>query len=188
MSPRPRRVTSKAPKIELVYEHSSALEREIAELVTQFPARFGWTKNFRLAGVIVRGGKPGATRTDVIGRFRKTPPVYHGLTGYDAVVEVAGWWWDSATLEQRSALVAHELCHGDMSEKGTLRLVKHDLEEFVFVVRQWGAWRSEVKLFGEQLEAFAELGSITRAVVVEEPPLRPRGRVAPPDSAPGPIQ
>src|SRR3972149_2840515 len=90
---KPRKV--KEPPVPVTYEESDAVRHVAERLIRLFPARFGWTTNFRI--------------------------------GYQPL---------NATAQE--ALVAHELCHGEMTEKGTLRVVPHDLEEFRFVVAQWG--------------------------------------------------
>ena len=81
------------------------------------------------------------------------------------------------------ALVAHELCHGEMSDKGSLRVVKHDLEEFGFVVRKYGAWQQSIALFDKQLAMFEPSFGTSSALegsqttMPDEADLRPTGAV-----------
>jgi hypothetical protein len=156
------------PKVELVYEPSDAVAAVAERLIRLFPAKFGWTTNFRLGYLIIRGSKPKEGDRDVAGRFRKVPPVYHGLTGLDAVVEIHAWAWDRLAAEEQEALVGHELCHGSMSERGSLRVEKHDLTEFHWVVGQYGAWSPDIARFQEQLALFERNGPGYRAPKVEQ--------------------
>jgi hypothetical protein len=107
---------------------------------------------------MVRGLKLNLDKKEPWGKFKKVPPLYRGLTNFDAVVELVEDGWKRLSAEQQEALVAHELCHGSMSEKGALRVEKHDLEEFRFVVAQWGAWDEGIRRFGEQLDLFSQRG------------------------------
>jgi hypothetical protein len=194
MPGRPRR-TPKAPKVkvELVYEESSTI-REVAERVIRlYAGKFGWTANFKLGYLLVHGSKPKEGGRDVAARFRKVPPLYHGITGLDAVVEVHAWAWNGyagspgMSAEEQEAIVVHELCHGSMSERGALRVEKHDLEEFHFVVGQYGAWTADVQRFEEQLSLFAARGPIIAtgagrsrqesAGLADDEDLRPKGEV-----------
>ena len=170
--PRSRRQESK-PKVELVYEESSAIGTVAHRLIRLFPVQFGWTTSFKLGFLLVRGSQPKEGDRDVAGKFRKVPPIYHGLTGFDAVIEIHAWAWDRLTAEGQEALVAHELCHGTMSDRGTLRVVKHDLTEFHFVVGQYGAWAPDIARFREQLTLFDTQGGAYRAPTVVQPALVP---------------
>lgn len=150
---RPRK--EKEPAVPVVYELSSDIASVMSRLVRLNPVQFGWTNNFKIGCVIVRGGKPKVDGGCVIlARFAKAPPVWHGIAGYDALVIVQDWAWSRLGADGQEALVTHELCHGSMSDKGALRLVKHDLEEFGFVVRKYGAWREDIALFDKQLAMF----------------------------------
>jgi len=146
---------AREPSAPVVYELSPEIETVMHRVIRLNPGQFDWTHNFKLACVIVRGAKAKAEGGCVIlARFVKAPPLWHGLTGYDAVIRVEDWAWRNLAADQQEALVAHELCHGSMSEKGALRVVKHDLEEFGFVVRKYGAWQEHIALFDKQLAMF----------------------------------
>lgn len=154
----PRRIRArvvKEPPEPVVYEVSPELETVMHRVIRLHADHFGWTRNFKLGGVIVRGSKPkDEGGCHILARFVKAPPLWHGLTGYDAIVRVEGWAWARLDASGQEALVAHELSHGQMSDKGTLRVLKHDLEEFAFVVRHYGAWRENIAIFDRQLELF----------------------------------
>ncbi len=179
---RSRRPREPKVKVELVYEESGAVAEVAHRLIRLFPVQFGWTNSFSLGYLIVRGSKAKAGDRDVAGKFRKVPPVYHGLTGFDAVVEIHAWAWDALAAEEQEALVAHELCHGSMSERGTLRVEKHDLTEFHFVVGQYGAWAPDIARFREQLTLFETRGPAFRTPSVAQRTLddvdpKPKGEV-----------
>jgi hypothetical protein len=60
--------------------------------------------------------------------------------------------WDVLTLDQKKALVDHELCHAmtEINEdtgEPKLTVVPHDLEEFAVIVKRYGLWRDDVKHF-----------------------------------------
>lgn len=179
MARRPR--APKAPPVPVVYEEHDGVAEVAHRLIRLFPAKFGWTVNFRLGYVMVTGSKRRDDRRfDAMAKFRKTPPLYHGLSGFDAVVEVHAWAWSPLSAEQQEALIAHQLCHGSMSEKGTLRVERHDLEEFRFVVREYGAWQPDIAEFDHQLRMFDERGATIRTPKAEQQTLEPDdGRPAP---------
>ena len=183
----------KEPPAPVVYEVSSEIEAVMHRLTRLNPAQFDWTHNFKLGCVIVRGAKPKAEgNCTVLARFVKVPPLWHGLTGYDAVIRVEEWAWSRLGPTEQEALVAHELCHGSMSEKGALRVVKHDLEEFGFVVRKYGPWREDIALFDKQLALFEPgLGTAAategeQTVVPFERRPRPARKAGPAPDGPAP--
>lgn len=152
----PRRIRQpKEPPAPVVYAVSGEIETVMHRLIRLNTIQFGWANNFKLGCVLVTGGKPRDEGGCVIlARFVKVPPLWHGLTGYDAMIRVEDWAWARLEASGQEALIAHELCHGSMSDKGALRLMKHDLDEFGFVVRKYGAWRDEIALFDRQLAMF----------------------------------
>ena len=158
MARRPSFKAPKEPKVPVVYEVSADVKSVAERLVRLYPVQFGWTSNFRLGYIMVRGLKLNLDKKEPWGKFKKVPPLYRGLTDLDAVIEIVADGWDRLDAHQQEALIAHELCHGSMSERGALRVEKHDLEEFRFVVAQWGAWDEGIKRFGEQLDLFTQRG------------------------------
>lgn len=152
---RPRFKRAKEPAQPVVYAISSEIGEVAARLVRLFPVQFGWTANFKIGYVLVSGSQPKEQGGCVVlARFGKTPPLWHGLTGYDAIVRVEEWAWGRLDASGQEALVAHELSHGMMSERGAIKVLKHDLEEFGFVVRHYGAWKENIAVFDKQLSLF----------------------------------
>ena len=88
------------------------------------------------------------------------------LHGHDFVLQLNYKAWSSMTRAFRVALLDHELCHAtvDSDEEGNVpqdahgriryRMRKHDLEEFVGVVRRHGAYATDVQ---EMAQAMIEL-------------------------------
>ena len=95
-----------------------------------------------------------AIEIDTAAKFVKAPPLWHDLTGIDAVIWVASWAWEMFNERQRQALVAHELNHADVDEDGKLSARPHDVEDFAWVVRRFGAWDPKLRRFAEQLRLF----------------------------------
>jgi hypothetical protein len=143
------------PATPVVFELSPEISTVMHRLIRLNPVQFGWTGNFKIGCVIVSGSKPKEQGGCVVlARFAKVPPLWHGLTGYDAIIRVEAWAWSRLGPAEQEALIAHELCHGEMSDKGAVRIMKHDLEEFGFVVRKYGAWQQSIALFDKQLAMF----------------------------------
>jgi len=105
-----------------------------------------------------RGGK------DIWGTFRKVTnlnaylgsPSFEQDSGYTTpffVMVIARPVWENLSTEKRKALVDHELCHGSLeyNEEGDpkLGIVPHDLEEFSCIVKRYGLWREDVRIFVE---------------------------------------
>lgn len=74
------------------------------------------------------------------------------------VIEIAADYWEVLTVDQRTALVDHELCHlgveiPDGADKDLKLVVRgHDLEEFAAVVARHGLWRPHGEAFKAALK------------------------------------
>lgn len=84
------------------------------------------------------------------------------------VIVISAPVWQTLSDEKRVALVDHELAHCFVDEKadGTpaLKLVPHDLEEFVQIVERHGLWRDDIKRFHAATAEAAQ-----RSLYEEEP-------------------
>jgi predicted metallopeptidase len=156
MPRRPRTPKPKAEQEPLSYQLSDELKDIGSRLIRLFPAHFGSLANHRIAYAMITGTKAArqGSKIDAVATARKAPPLWRDLAGYDAVVTVNAADWQHYDASQREALVAHELSHLGVSEKGTLRLEHHDLEEFAWIARHYGQWRGAVTQFTEQLSLF----------------------------------
>lgn len=130
--------------------------RQVAEGLIGRHSRFqDVDREFRVV-YLERLGEPSGDGEGVIAKCQKASPLWRDVAGVDLVIWVWREVWHTFSPRQREAVVAHELCHAFVDEKGKLKLLPHDLEEFAWVVRQYGPWRDEVRIFGEQLAAFGE--------------------------------
>lgn len=67
-------------------------------------------------------------------------------TGLDVQIVVNKWVWDRIDDRQREALIAHELCHIDLVN-GNYSAAPHDLEEFRYIAKRYGAWDDGLQKF-----------------------------------------
>lgn len=96
-----------------------------------------------------------------LGKFKKASDLDYQLHNFDWVLLLNWNVWSKVafTLEQKRALIDHELCHGEVAryddgdekrdEKNRLvwRVRKHDLEEFREVVERHGCWKADIEAF-----------------------------------------
>lgn len=79
---------------------------------------------------------------EVVGKCVKAPGIWHDVTGYDVAIWLRGWFWDHWHPDQREAFTLHELLHievtRDKNEKAKVAVAKHDVEDFVAVMRLYG--------------------------------------------------
>lgn len=129
-----------------------------AALIARFEVHFADLRQLRIGYLMITGGRePKRDRIDgVWARFMKVPEPYRTLTELDAVLWVREAIWKVLSAEQRQALIAHQLSHGMTNDKGELVIQKHDLEDFAWVARQFGAWHENVELYGRQLSLFGQ--------------------------------
>jgi predicted metallopeptidase len=106
---------------------------------------------------------------------------YRMLLNADFILELAWDLWEQLNIKQRQAVIDHELCHcaihqkyvtkedhdtgkktkelvNDVDEDGTPKyfLKPHDFQEFVSIIRQYGAWNDEISSAVKQLDLFKE--------------------------------
>jgi hypothetical protein len=80
---------------------------------------------------------------DAIAKCIKAPALWHDVTGIDVVVWVRWYFWNQFDDRQRASVVLHELLHVAVEETKDLelriRIRDHDVEEFIDVMRWYGA-------------------------------------------------
>lgn len=92
-----------------------------------------------------RARRPKATERALLEALGAEPPAY--------VIEVDAEQWAIADMEQKQALLDHELCHmagreiGEDGAMGDWKLRGHDLEEFLPVLQRHGPWRPMLRDF-----------------------------------------
>jgi hypothetical protein len=161
------------------YVESPELKRVTEGLIARHE-RFGPLRDLRIA-YLERLGEPSGEGESVLAQCQRATPLWRDYAHVDLVI----WVWRAVreALEPRAfeALAAHEACHAFVTEKGTVKLLKHDLEEFHWVVRQYGPWDDAIRMFGVALtahgdqdpaETVREMGRQQR----EEPIRLPAGR------------
>lgn len=77
------------------------------------------------------------------GRAYKVGTKWRTLSGFDFVLEFNYERWVEMTRKQRIRLVDHELCHCGEDEEGAWTSSRHDIEEFVPIIRRWGVRRGQ---------------------------------------------
>ena len=91
--------------------------------------------------------------SDFAGRIQKPGRVWKFLSDYDYIVLIHKETWDAFNETQRRALIYHELNHItyriDKEGNKQWKLRKHDIEEFLDVVREFGAWTTELNQLKE---------------------------------------
>jgi hypothetical protein len=145
-----------ATKESTSYQLSGEVEAVALRLIREH-ARFAHLDprrepSHRVGFALQVGKKPeGKGGLHVLAKAVKAPELWRFLGEYDAVVWANQQAWVLLSEEQRSALIAHELCHLGENEKGGIEMLEHDVEEFAWVARQYGQWHPGLEQFAEQL-------------------------------------
>jgi predicted metallopeptidase len=121
-------------------------------VIADHPGRLGDLEQFRIAFLLNHGTPPGdETGVHAIAKAIRAPDLWATLAEKDAAVWVLADVWPSLSERQRQAVIYHELLHFIVTDKGALRLVKHDVEEFIAVVSEYGAWHGALDALAQQL-------------------------------------
>jgi hypothetical protein len=86
-----------------------------------------------------------------IARMSLVSGLWKTITGEDFVLIVNWELWKGMPLVKRLAVLDHELSHCGIDDHERYCLLEHDVEEFTAVVARWGAYREDVRRFGEVL-------------------------------------
>lgn len=100
----------------------------------------------------------------VLGKCIKVSDLQKEFYDYDFVIVLNREYWLAFTPEQKLALLDHELSHGaraldaetyapmsDERGRKVWRVKKHDIEEFIDVVKRHGIWKKDLERFAEAL-------------------------------------
>lgn len=117
---------------------------------------------------------------DAAGKCLKAPRLWHDVTGFDVVIWIRGYFWRRADARVRAAMLLHELLHVEIrrtkENEAKIAIRKHDVEDFVDVVRHYGPIFGYAEGGARGLVKAAELwDERTRA----DEDLRPKGEVNP---------
>ncbi len=146
------------------YVESPNLATACERLIRRHP-RFTDLAGLRIA-YLERLGDPSGDGEEAAAKCVKASALWRDVAGVDAAIWVWRHIWTKLAPRAAEALSAHELTHLSVTEKGTVKLVKHDVEDFSWVVREYGPWNEQLRVFAEQLRAFDD----------EPTPLKPRGQ------------
>lgn len=79
---------------------------------------------------------------DAAGKCLKAPKLWHDVTGFDVAIWIRGHFWYRADERIRRAMILHELLHVEIKRDregvAKVSIRKHDVEDFVDVVRHYG--------------------------------------------------
>lgn len=96
-----------------------------------------------------------------LGQCLKNSGVHRELANYDFIILLNKTAWDAFAMEQKLALLDHELCHIMPSEdkngdqvrddlgRKLFRMRRHDIEEFQEVVKRHGMYKKDLERFAE---------------------------------------
>lgn len=127
--------------------------REVAQRIIASDTRFEACETIAIGYALLWGKAPeGQGGIHLLARAVKAPALWRDLGIFEVVVWANQQAWERLSAKAREALIAHELNHiGGRTEAGNVFLLEHDIEEFAWVVRQYGQWHSGLEHFAEQL-------------------------------------
>ncbi len=145
---------------EAQYADHPALKEIAIALINRHESIAVMVSDLRI-GYRLRLGEPSGRGEGLLAACVKVPTIWRDETRLDIVI----WTWEDAWTvldsRQREALAAHELLHIGRTEKGGIQLRVHDIGEFSWVVRQYGAWLPDVAGFADALSRYDE-AKVTR--------------------------
>lgn len=146
------------------YSLSDEVEAVARRLIAKHP-RFRPLQDFTIAYLLKHGDLPRSKDRHLWAKARGITDLYQALCPYQGAVYVMKVVWEQLPEQAREALLAHELCHFEVNEeKGTLGTMGHDIEEFGFVVGEYGQWRPDLTWFAEQMQlGLAKVGAAGNA-------------------------
>lgn len=162
-----RRPRAKKVNYELIPRNTGALVEEamyalLDDLVTKHHPELAMA---RLALAWCTSWKADADGRITLGKCRKASDLDRELADFDFVILLNRWFWknEAVTLQQRRALLDHELCHAALKydprgepvedERGrrVYRVRKHDIEEFACIIERYGCYLRDLELFAAAL-------------------------------------
>jgi hypothetical protein len=134
----------------VVKEQKYEEAQEVAELVSKLIEKYhGDLANATICCMFKNGTWESKGKT-IYGTAEKVPEKWKYLTDIDLLITINKEVWEAAPQEMREALVDHELthCHMEVNEKTgeeKYSIQSHSVEDFVSIVRKYGAWTSALK-------------------------------------------
>ena len=124
--------------------HASDEVKEVAERVIAAHPRFQRIPDHSVTYALLHGKEPEDATLHAWAKFVKAPGLWRDLTGVEAVIWVNQKVWVQLEPREREAILAHELCHFGENDNGDVKVIEHDVEEFGFVARHYGAWNASL--------------------------------------------
>lgn len=81
------------------------------------------------------------------GECSKASGKWRHLTDFDFVIILHKDTWDNFSIEQRNALIHHELSHIGRKDNENWYIIPHDVEEFLSTYKRYGAWNGTLQMF-----------------------------------------
>lgn len=148
----PQQTSADLAPVAPIWRVSDDVRAVARRLIGRYPTQFGFIDNhsFRIAYLARTDGPPDEVKIDTVGKCVKAAGPVGFLADIDFVIWVNDWYWANFP-QHHEAIVLHELLHVGVTDKGRPALYKHDVEEFIGVVAQYGAWEGNRKRFAEAL-------------------------------------
>lgn len=94
-------------------------------------------------GFIFRSEAESSAGKEVWGKAQKVSDKLKVYLDFDFLIWIARDAWASLSINQKQALLDHELCHC-LYKEGAASMRPHDIEEFTQIVDRYGLWRLEL--------------------------------------------
>lgn len=134
------------------YELSTELEHRARRMISEHDV-LRHLEGFEVAYLWDHGDPPRNGKPCAWGKARLVPRWVQPMVLADGCITIMSKVWLVLSDRQRDALLMHELLHlGQNEDSGLLEVVPHDVEEFGYVASTYGAWRSSLEAFGQQLQ------------------------------------
>lgn len=149
----------KKVNVELITDERS----EPYQILSEMLRHHGEIRHARLALAWNIRLKPDTDGKLILGKCIKTTDLQKEFAEYDFVIALNREAWSGFSVEQKRALMDHELCHAapaedeegdqkwDERERRVWRIRKHDIEEFSEVVQRHGCYKRDLERFAEAL-------------------------------------
>lgn len=142
---------------------SDEVEAVARTVIRRHDTALGWIpRQVRVVYLLKLGDKPATDDTiDTVAKCNLAPALWRVLSdrrGSEEPVDFAIWvkecYWRLFGPHQQEAVVAHELSHVDVDDKGKPRIRKHDVEEFGQIAAWYGPWDGGLTMLERQLQAW----------------------------------
>ncbi len=95
-------------------------------------------------GFLFRDTAGSSQGKETLGKAQKVPDRLKPYLNLDFMIWISEEDWNSLPATSREALLDHELSHCTFDENDNPKIVGHDIEEFVDVIKRHGAWNLDL--------------------------------------------